>query len=155
MLVWSGQLNVLSANKKPVALEGIDPENTIFRIRLDDLGWDKRPFVADPKNTAKAIDPTQVNLFDLVLLEYPYATPPDKALIESYLKSANLLRPVPYVRGDWFAATATQPPLYGELLSLSGPLNAIMPNLEADNPLLFVTDQGSPASRRRCRRWTV
>jgi mono/diheme cytochrome c family protein len=117
-------LNLLSWKERLVIPSAIDPDNTIFRIRLDELGWDNRPFLADPKAAAGSnADPTRVSLYDLLLLEYPYATPPDsspasKALVESYLRPAGQVRPVPYIRGDWLVVSATEGPLYNELLSL-------------------------------------
>jgi cytochrome c len=130
-------LNLLSWKESLVIPAAIDPDNTIFRIRLDELGWDNRPFVADPNNVGKDADPTRVNLYDLLLLEYPYATPLDnsptsRALVDSYLKPAGQLLPVPYVRGDWFVAAATEAPLYNELLSLPPTLQGLEKKLGVD-----------------------
>jgi serine/threonine-protein kinase len=106
-------LNLLSGKEQLVTeLRAIDPDKTIFRIRIDDFGWDHIPF-----------PPAAINLYDLVLLEYPVAPGPVNArpaLVENYLKRVKMVRPVPYVRGDWFVATALKPPLYGELLLLPG-----------------------------------
>jgi mono/diheme cytochrome c family protein len=123
-------LNLLSQQKELVLLQPIDAEGTIFRVRLDALGWDGPLYVPDPKATTKDLDPAHVNRFDLVLLEYPYAAPPPdspafKALVGSYLKAANLVRLVPYVRGDWLAAAATEAPLYDELLQLPRSVRAL------------------------------
>jgi mono/diheme cytochrome c family protein len=137
-------LNLFATNVNVVQLPPIDPDKTIFRIRLEELGWDKRPFVADPKYKGKEIDPTLVNLYDLILLEYPYAVPPDnspagKALVKSFLKPANLLRPVPYVRGDWLVVAVTDAPLYGEL---RGEAASVQPKKPADgDPLRFVAER--------------
>ncbi len=124
-------LNLLSTKAKIVDLEPIDPDRTIFRIRINALGWDKRPFAPNPQNAVKEIDPGRINLYDLILLEYPHATPLDdsaqsKILVETYLNPLQMVRPVPYVRGDWFAAVATEAPLYNDLLMLP----ASLPGLE-------------------------
>src|SRR5262249_54980329 len=69
------------------------------------------------------LDPTTVSLWDLVLLEYPHGSitapgesPVADALVRDYLAKAAMLRPVIYVRGDWFLTAVTQPPLYYDLL---------------------------------------
>jgi hypothetical protein len=121
-------LNHLSLQKQPVPVTPIDPPaNTIFRVDERLLGWDVQPFEAkdpnDPKADARA---SRVDLFDLILLEYPYATLPSKfaasdpqqKLLADYVRKANPVRPILYVRGDWLVSTATQPPLYEDLLRL-------------------------------------
>jgi hypothetical protein len=113
-------LNQLSTGPRLVPLTPIDAEETVFRVRLSDLGWDARPF------TRK-----DVNLYDLLLLDYPLAPVPlrqpaerperptvAQLVTEEYLATVSLLRPVPYVRGDWLAGVATQAPLYEDLLRL-------------------------------------
>jgi Planctomycete cytochrome C len=108
--VLTRTLNLLSTNGKPVQLFAIDPQETIYRIRLDELGWDSNPYgQIGPKNPD--LDPAQINLYDLILLEYPMVELPDasplgKDLIASYLKPTNVLRPVLYIRGDWLAYAA-------------------------------------------------
>ena len=116
-------LNQLSTKKDLVTLKPIDPAATIYRIKLSELGWDVTPFVADVKNANKDIDPTKVNLYDLLLLDYPLATLPEhsdaaESIVVDYLTKVNLVRPIPYVRGDWLACVATQAPLYNDLLRL-------------------------------------
>ena len=106
-----------------VTLKPIDPTATIYRIKLSDLGWDKRPFVADPKNDGKAIDPTKVNLYDLLLLDYPLASLPERSdaaegVVAEYLAKAKMVRPIPFVRGDWLVSVATEAPLYNDMLRL-------------------------------------
>jgi mono/diheme cytochrome c family protein len=105
-------LNQLSTGPKVVAPTPVDPDATVFRINLRDLGWDYQPFAK-----------SDVNLFDLLLLDYPLAPPPERSplagtLAEEYLSKVPLVRPVPYVRGDWLAAVATQAPLYEDMLRL-------------------------------------
>jgi serine/threonine-protein kinase len=131
-------LNLLSTKERLVTeLRAIDPDETIFRIRLDDFGWDQTPF-----------PPATNNLYDLVLLEYPVAPASVNArpaLVESYVKRVKMLRPVPYVRADWFVATALKPPLYGDLLQLPGLPRAKNKEPEALEAKLGVTT--TPRSR--------
>src|SRR5207244_1818232 len=87
-------------------------------------GWDMKPFDAkDPKDPKAPATASFVDLFDLVLLEYPFATLPsrfagDQKPLADYMRKANPVRPILYVRGDWFVSTATQSPLYEDLLRL-------------------------------------
>ena len=39
-------------------------------------------------------------------------------LAQEFLELANQVRPVPYVRSDWFVSIVTQPPLYEDFLQL-------------------------------------
>src|SRR5262249_4790551 len=99
--------------------KAIDDERTVYRLELDKLGWDVRPF---PKLNGKpAVDPSRISLYDLVLLEYPHGAVPDesetgKAVVKDYLARAGMLRPIAYVRGDWFVDAVTRTPLYDDLL---------------------------------------
>jgi serine/threonine-protein kinase len=120
-------LNQLSTGPKLVTLTPVDPDETIFRVRLSDLGWDARPF------TRK-----DVSLYDLLLLDYPLASAPPRApaertdrqtlgqlVTEEYLATVRPLRPVPYIRGDWLAGVATQAPLYEDMLRLPPTLGGL------------------------------
>jgi serine/threonine-protein kinase len=121
-------LNHLSWNPEPVRPVAIEPTQTVFRVDLRGLGWEVEPFEVyeGPKDP---LTPSRVNLFDLVLLEYPFATAGDLSkygpLLGEYLGQAGLVRPIPYVRGDWFVSVATQPPLYEDLLRLPRKLAAL------------------------------
>ena len=90
-------INSLSRSSDVVRLETIDPDETILRINLDDLGWDAEDW-------------------DTVLAVYPYNLQPDSDL-KSVLSGATGTQ-LPYVRADWFAFAASQPPLYDKLLKL-------------------------------------
>lgn len=106
-------INHLSLMKDFVRPEPVDkPLNTVFRVDLRKLGWDKKPF-----------EGSDLNLFDLALLEYPYgvaalASQDFDALNDEFLGRIHQVRPVPYVRGDWFVSVASQPPLYEDFLQL-------------------------------------
>ena len=90
-------LNSLSRSSDVVRLETIDPDEAIIRFNLDDLGWDAKDW-------------------DDVLAVYPYNLQPESDL-KAVLSNTSGTQ-LPYVRADWFAFTASQPPLYDKLLKL-------------------------------------
>ncbi len=90
-------LNSLARSSDVVKLETIDPEGSILRFNLLDLGWK----VAD---------------WDNVIAVYPYNAVPDTEF--SRTLASGTATPMPYVRADWFAFTASQPQLYDVLLQL-------------------------------------
>ncbi len=90
-------LNSLSRSSDVVKLETIDPEGSILRFNLLDLGW-------------KPAD------WDNIIAVYPYNAVPDTEFSRTLASGA--ATPMPYVRADWFAFTASQPPLYDVLLQL-------------------------------------
>lgn len=110
-------------------LEPIDGQQaSVFRLDLKELGWDRQRFVlADSKPARRS----PLTVFDLVLLEYPYAVLPfgtpemDRAL--PVLRQMGGVRPVPYVRGDWLAAVLTNRTLGAELLALAGRTEKVPP----------------------------
>ncbi len=114
-------LNYLSREKEIVRPRPVNADvGTIFAVDLRQTGWHKRPFQVIGEG---APSPDSANLYDLVVLEYPYAILYEDskvfdALVAEYLGPANLIRPVPYVRIDWFCSVVTQPPLYHDLLQL-------------------------------------
>lgn len=63
-------------------------------------------------------------LWNRLLADYPYAVTPDQ--LDARLVISDTATRVPVVRADWFAATASRPPLYYDLLQL--PQN--LPELE-------------------------
>lgn len=94
-------LATLTAPGKPAfELTAIDRQQSVFRLDLDRIGWDRRPF----KDSA-------VNVFDVLLLEYPYAVAAfsDPAFLKlvPMLRATKAVRPIPYVRGDWLMAILT------------------------------------------------
>jgi hypothetical protein len=122
-------LNLLSWKPDVVRPVPIDPLGTVFRVRLADLGWDVKPYETAPKEF-KMARYRDFNLFDLVLLEYPYAalprnSPAFDAVDRAYLQKAAPVRPVPFVRGDWFVTAAGRPPLYADLLRLPATLHGL------------------------------
>ena len=97
-------VNSLSRSSDVVRLETIDPDQAILRINIDDLGWS-----AEDWNS--------------ILASYPYNTQPETQLV-GLLKSTTDTA-MPYVRADWFAATASRPPLYNKLLKLPTTFQAL------------------------------
>ena len=109
---------------------------TIFVVDIRKLGWQETPFSkikGNDKSPAR-----DVNLYDQVLLEYPYGLAFENSEIfdrlwEVYLKPARLIRPIPYVRVDWFISVATQSPLYEDLLQLPHQLDDLEHQLGVDS----------------------
>lgn len=120
----------------------VDDANTVFAVDIRDLGWHETPFsiIANHQKT-----PTRdVNLYDQVLLEYPYGLAFNGSetydrLRDVYLKPAGLVRPIPYVRIDWFVSTATQSPLYEDMLRLPRDLHNLEQLLGVDAELNIQT----------------
>ena len=64
--------------------------------------------------------PSAINRFDLILLEYPYGVVPTSSevftrLADEFLGPASQVRPLAFVRADWFIAAVTRPPLFEDL----------------------------------------
>jgi hypothetical protein len=104
-------LNSLSQNSDVLKLQTIDKYGTIIRFNLADLRW-----------TAGS--------WDLLLSVYPYASRPDNNLVK-FLETATHT-PLPYIRGDWFAYTASRPPLYYDLLHLPHTFQELQKKLGLD-----------------------
>jgi serine/threonine-protein kinase len=128
-------INHLSRRPGLVRPRPIDPAETVFRIDLRTLGWNEQPF--ERFVGEKPAGSSRVNLFDLVLLEYPYGVVFEDSetldqLTREFLGPAGQVRPIPYVRADWFVSTATMPPLYEDFLRLPYDLKALQGRLEVD-----------------------
>lgn len=104
-------LNSLGRSSDVVKLETVDQGGTILRLHLDDLGWSE-----DDWNTVLAV--------------YPYGVKPDTKLFD-FIKGATG-NELPYVRGDWLAFTASQPPLYDKLLKLPADFDGLQKELKVD-----------------------
>jgi len=105
-------LTFFKPTKKAGRAKPIDPAGLVLRIDLAALGWDLKSFEErdafndDPK-VRKQAKVSQVNLYDLLLLEYPYGSisfsSPHFEGLRRYLDKAKPVRPVPWVRADWLA----------------------------------------------------
>src|SRR5688572_3463316 len=104
-------LNSLSRRGAIVDLPPIDAQKSIFRLRLSDLGWNEQ-------------------LWDQLTSFYPYCLRSDAAAHEALY--VQLRTEAPFVRGDWFLATATRPPLYDILTDLPGTLDQLAARLGVD-----------------------
>lgn len=104
-------LNGLSRQPNVIRLETIDAKQTILAFNLADLGWEDQDW-----NTVLAL--------------YPYAARPKTA---AFAQAAAITgSPLPYVRADWFAFAASQPPLYDALLRLPGTFGELARTLGVD-----------------------
>ncbi len=104
---------------RPVAVD--EAVRSVFVVDLRDLGWHVHPY--QRWQGGRSVGPSAVNLFDLALLDYPYGivyedSPTFDQLLHEYLLPAGLVRPIPYVRADWFVSVMTQPPFYEDWLRL-------------------------------------
>jgi len=129
-------INHLSWQPELVRPVPIEATRTVLRIDLRKLGWDKQPF-RTVKN-GKFVGNSTINIFDLALLEYPHGMISHKsetylAIVRDFLSHAGQVRPIPYVRGDWFASVVTQPPLYEDFLQLPRTLKELETMLGVDS----------------------
>lgn len=90
-------LNSLSRAPDTVRLETIDPEGTILKFNLVDIGW-------------------SLDDWNFLIAAYPYTAVADSELSRTLAKAASTT--LPYVRADWMASNATQPQLYYSLMKL-------------------------------------
>jgi mono/diheme cytochrome c family protein len=129
-------INHLSREPGLVRPKSIDaPADTVFVVDIRELGWHRKPFKARSGDKEVASDLT---IFDLALLEYPYAITYSDSdtfdrLASGFLAAANQVRPIPYLRADWFASVVTQPPLYEDFLQLPFTLAELEKDLGVDS----------------------
>ncbi len=114
-------INHLSYSRDPVMIEAVDGETaTVFAVDIRKLGWHHDSLKA-VGNHGKLLP--ALNNFDLVLLEYPYAisyqdSDTFEKLSAEFLVPSQMVRPIAYLRIDWFCSVATQPPLYHDLMRM-------------------------------------
>jgi len=104
-------LNSLSRRPNLIKVEAADPERTIFRFRISQLGWN----AAD---------------WDEVVRFYPYCLQSNVAAHKNLYQ--RLDTEAPYVRGDWFIDTAMVSPLYEKLLDLGADLRELQDDFKFD-----------------------
>jgi mono/diheme cytochrome c family protein len=97
-------VNSLSRRGNLVPMVPIDPQGSIYRIRLSDLGWDNA-------------------LWDQLTSFYPYCLASDVAGHQSLYNQ--LKTEAPFVRADWLLDTATRAPLYDQLVDLPRTLDEL------------------------------
>jgi hypothetical protein len=88
-------VNSLSWHREVTPLASIDARRTVFRVDLRDYNW-----------TAAT--------WNLLFAAYPYGIRGSDSRAIDQLSGA----PLPYIRADWFVATASVPPLYHDILGL-------------------------------------
>lgn len=104
-------LNSLSDQSDVLRLRTIDPEKTIVSFNLDDLGWTD----AD---------------WNRIISIYPYAMKPDTTAYDTVASVTGT--PLAWVRGDWFAFTASRPPLYYDLLKMPADFAGLERQIDVD-----------------------
>jgi hypothetical protein len=95
-------VNSLSWHPRLTPPRPLDAAQTLFRIDLRDYLWRDERVVFDA--------------WERLVAEYPYRLPPDDPRARAWKALAGTEQP--YLRGDWFLATASRPPLYQALLQL-------------------------------------
>jgi mono/diheme cytochrome c family protein len=90
-------VNSLSWGRRVVPLAAVDPAHTVFRFDLRDLQWTDA-------------------VWNAVAAAHPYNLEPETPA-EKAITAATGTR-VGFVRGDWFVAAASRPPLYHLVLQL-------------------------------------
>ena len=110
-------INHVSKERELVIPTPIDDANTVLVVDIRKLGWHRKELASLKDDSEK------LNLFDIVLLEYPYAVIPSDSdafddLQNEFLNVADQVRSIAFVRADWFCSTATSPPLYHDLLQM-------------------------------------
>jgi mono/diheme cytochrome c family protein/sugar lactone lactonase YvrE len=107
-------VNSLSWHPRISVPEAIDPAKTILRIDLRWFMWD-------------------ANVWNRILAEYPYGILSDASAARAcYVATASKM---PSVRGDWFVATASRPPLYQDVLQLPSSASELERQLRVDAAL--------------------
>ncbi len=90
-------VNSLSWGRRVVPPRPVDKEKTIFHIDLRNYRWNEK-------------------VWDAILAANPYGVKHD-GQYGKYCSQVTLCE-LPFVRGDWFVAAASRPPLYHEVLQL-------------------------------------
>lgn len=104
-------INSLSWHPKIHNPEPINSQQTLLRIDLRWYMWD-------------------ATIWNRLSQEYPYGLIDDSATSRTIMVFTGTKLPI--VRGDWFAATASRPPLYQDLLQLPGNLSELERQLRVD-----------------------
>jgi hypothetical protein len=127
----------LSRKGRGMIPQPIEETNTVFRVDIRKLGWDDKPFVIvarDEEPTANS--KSSLTLFDLILLEYPYGVvdrnvPNFNKLVKDFLETTKQVRPIAYLRGDWFVNLAIQTDFYQDFLLVPAKERHVKPKLSS------------------------
>ena len=90
-------INSLSWGRRVKPPRAVDPQQTLFAIDLRDYKWNEK-------------------IWDAILAANPYGVKYDTATAKYCYKVTG--SELPMVRGDWFVAAASRPPLYHQVLQL-------------------------------------
>jgi mono/diheme cytochrome c family protein len=104
-------VNTLSWHPHICVPKPVGPGGVLLRIDLRDFLWD-------------------ANVWNRVLAEYPYGIVPETTAAKACIVLTACRLPV--VRGDWFLATASRPPLYHEILQLPATVAELERQLRVD-----------------------
>jgi serine/threonine-protein kinase len=114
-------VNHLTYARDPVMIEAVDGETaTVFAVDIRKLGWHHESLKA--VGSHGKLEPS-LNNYDLLLLEYPYAISYEDSdtfekLKAEFMIPGRMVRPIAYMRIDWFCSVATQPPLYHDMMHM-------------------------------------
>jgi hypothetical protein len=101
-------LNSLSRRGAIAELPTIDARKSVFRVDLTEIGWNAK-------------------LWDDLTSFYPYCLQSDANAHQALYQQ--LGTEAPFVRGDWFLATATKAPVYDRLLDLPATVDQLAARL--------------------------
>ncbi len=104
-------LNSLSTNSDPLTLTPIDKEKILLRFNLEDLGWTPA-------------------IWESITGIYPYGVRPAESSYDFVAQTTHTR--IPLIRADWFAFTASRPPLYETILGLPPTFQELQRNLGLD-----------------------
>jgi len=104
-------LNSLSRASKTTRAHTIGSEKAIVAFNLNDLAWSSKDW-------------------DTLAANYPYGVRPKTRTFDQL--SASVKTQLPWMRGDWFAAAGSRPPLYYKLLDLPEELVELQNQLKID-----------------------
>jgi tetratricopeptide (TPR) repeat protein len=104
-------VNSLSWGGKVVVPRPVDPAGTVLRIDLRDYQWNEK-------------------VWDAVLAANPYGVASPSEVARECCEQTGCAQP--HVRGDWFVASASRPPLYHEVLQLPATLGELERLLRLD-----------------------
>jgi formylglycine-generating enzyme required for sulfatase activity len=103
-LAISKLINSLSWNRDVVIPIAIDPKKTVYRIDVRDYNWDIRHDAQSPP------------VWDAIVAQSPYNV--EYSFTAANYCSTATSHALPFVRGDWFVAAASRPPLYHQILEI-------------------------------------
>ncbi|WP_146581552.1 hypothetical protein [Neorhodopirellula pilleata] len=125
-------INSLSRKRSLISLIPVDSNQTVFAVNLRDLGWDEDRF----------------QKWQEILAAYPYGIKPIRGdeqrlftNIQEMYQSRGFFDGFPYIRADWFVATAMRPPLYHKLLDIPATLTEFQQEEGFDRHSDFLRNQ--------------